>query len=98
MSRILLGIAGSLTLVLLLVATASAEDKKEEGFTSIFDGQSLKGWQGGTGAYEVKDAPSSAGRTVKGNLHRKNTPTCPPLRVQLIPAATTASASVPRGR
>ncbi|MGI8980031.1 MAG: 3-keto-disaccharide hydrolase [Pirellulaceae bacterium] len=56
MSRILLGISASLTLPLLLVTAAMAEDKKEEeGFVSIFDGQSLKGWQGGTGAYEVKD-------------------------------------------
>ncbi len=56
MSRILLGISTSLALSLFLAAAVTAEDKKEEeGFASIFDGQSLKGWQGGTGAYEVKD-------------------------------------------
>ncbi|MFN0021198.1 MAG: DUF1080 domain-containing protein [Pirellulaceae bacterium] len=54
MSRILLGIAGSLALSLLCFAVI-AEDKKEEGFTPIFDGKTLTGWQGGKGAYEVKD-------------------------------------------
>lgn len=54
MSRILLGIAGSLALSCLCLI-AVAEDNKEEGFTPIFDGKTLAGWQGGKGAYEVKD-------------------------------------------
>jgi len=67
MSRILLGLAGSLAL---LVVVATAEDKKEEGFTSIFDGSSLKGWQGGTGAYEVKDGAIVCLKDGKGgNLY-----------------------------
>ena len=56
----------------LLPAVAAAEDKKEseEGFVSIFDGQSLKGWQGGTGAYEVKDGAIVCLKEGKGgNLY-----------------------------
>src|ERR1051325_9076232 len=70
MSRILLGLAGSLALSFLFVSVAPAEDKKEEGFTSIFDGESLKGWQGGTGAYEVKDGAIVCLKDGKGgNLY-----------------------------
>ena len=71
MSRILLAIAGSLTLALLPISTARADDKKEEeGFSSIFDGKTLKGWQGGTGAYEVKDGAIVCLKDGKGgNLY-----------------------------
>src|SRR5436190_14413214 len=68
MSRILLALAAPFALTLLVFATASAEDKKEEeGFVSIFDGQSLKGWQGGEGAYEVKDGAIVCLKDGKGS-------------------------------
>ena len=35
----------TLTTLLMLVFTMSAEDKSEEGFTSLFDGKSFAGWQ-----------------------------------------------------
>src|SRR5882757_6717791 len=53
MSRILLGISASL--VLSLLGFVALAEEKAEGFTPIFDGKSLTGWQGGKGAYEVKD-------------------------------------------
>jgi hypothetical protein len=68
MSRIILA---TFALSLLFLAIAAAEDKKEEeGFVSIFDGQSLKGWQGGEGAYEVKDGAIVCLKNGKGgNLY-----------------------------
>jgi hypothetical protein len=38
-----------------LATFAFAEDKTEEGFTSIFDGKTLDGWQGSTKGYIVDD-------------------------------------------
>jgi len=70
MSRIFLGLAGSLALSLLVFAAVAEDKKEEEGFASIFDGQSLKGWQGGTGAYEVKDGAIVCLKDGKGgNLY-----------------------------
>lgn len=46
---------GSLGLLLLLTALVTAEDKKEDGFVSLFNGKDLKGWQGATDGYIVDD-------------------------------------------
>lgn len=65
----LIGIFG---LTVLIFASAVAEDKKEseEGFTSIFDGKTLNGWQGGKGGYEVKDGAIVCLKDGKGgNLY-----------------------------
>ena len=71
MSRILLAVAAPFALTILFFSPVVAEDKKEEeGFVSIFDGQSLKGWQGGEGAYEVKDGAIVCLKNGKGgNLY-----------------------------
>jgi hypothetical protein len=53
----------SLTVVSLFAATLAAE----EGYTPLFDGKSLEGWQIGTDSYEVKDG--SIVSKPKGSKH-----------------------------
>jgi hypothetical protein len=43
-----------LVLSLLVAAVHAAEPATEEGFTPLFDGQTLAGWQGGTDGYKVE--------------------------------------------
>jgi hypothetical protein len=54
---------------LLLAAVATAQEKPtvEEGFTPLFDGKSLDGWQGGKDGYLVKDG--SIVSQVRGSGH-----------------------------
>jgi hypothetical protein len=65
---------------LLLLLFCSVVTSAEEGFTALFDGQSLDGWEGGGEGYVVKDEsivsqPKGSGnlRTVKeyGDFHFK---------------------------
>lgn len=59
-----------LLLPLLLFATALVAAKDEQGFVSLFDGQTLEGWHkvGGTGEYRVEDGCIVGyGENIKGN-------------------------------
>lgn len=61
----------ALALACLTVALVSADDKpaSEEGFVPLFDGQTLKGWQGGTDGYEVRDGVLVCKPGGSGNLY-----------------------------
>jgi len=59
--------AATFAAVLLLSSAVLAQNKPEEGFTALFDGQTLEGWQGGKDGYLVKDA--SIVSQVKGSGH-----------------------------
>lgn len=54
----------------LLVLTASADDKKADGFVSLFNGKNLKGWDrhAGTAVYTVEDG-CIVGRTSEGSAN-----------------------------
>lgn len=54
-------------------AVATAEEGKEDdtGFTSLFDGKSLEGWQGATTGYEAKDGVLACKKESGGNLYTK---------------------------
>ena len=54
--------------VLLVVGslTAIAEDKKNDGFSPLFDGKSLKGWEGNLKFFRIEN-----GAVVAGNLKEK---------------------------
>lgn len=73
-------ILATLTLSLLLATSLSAADKKADGFVSIFDGKSLKGWHVSTktghsrasgnktgGKWEVKDGAIVGSQDIPGN-------------------------------
>jgi hypothetical protein len=63
-------ITGTAALFLALSALVLAEEKpaSEEGFVTLFDGKTLKGWQGGTDGYEVKDGVMICKPSGKGHL------------------------------
>lgn len=46
---------GSLGLLLVMASLVVAEDKKDDGFVSLFNGKDLTGWQGATDGYVVDD-------------------------------------------
>jgi len=50
-----LSLQASIALVLLVVSAQAAEPTAEPGFTPLFDGKSLNGWQIGTDSYAVQD-------------------------------------------
>jgi hypothetical protein len=50
----------------------SAEEKKDEGLVSIFDGKTLDGWEGDPKFWSVKDG-AIAGETTKENQPAHNT-------------------------
>ncbi|WP_254513228.1 3-keto-disaccharide hydrolase [Anatilimnocola floriformis] len=52
---------------LLLPNLAKAEDKPEEGFTSLFDGKTLTGWEGKEEIFHVAEGAISAG-SLKDNV------------------------------
>ncbi|HTN74264.1 MAG TPA: DUF1080 domain-containing protein [Pirellulaceae bacterium] len=53
--RRLLGLVVMMSVAGSLCSYAAAEDKKDAGFKSIFDGKTLTGWQGATDGYQVVD-------------------------------------------
>ena len=55
-----------------LTATVSAEDADKEGFVSIFDGKSLKDWDGNPKFWRVEDG-AITGQTTKENPTKGNT-------------------------
>jgi hypothetical protein len=61
----------SLCLVLAACSQVAAEDD-EQGFKAIFDGKTLKGWEGNPKLWSVKDGAIS-GQTTKENPTRGNT-------------------------
>jgi len=63
-------VASSLVLVATLALTAAAADN--EGFVSIFDGKSLKGWEGKSEFWSVQDG-AITGQTTKENPTKGNT-------------------------
>jgi hypothetical protein len=67
MSRLLV----SSLAVALVAGVALAEDKPQtdEGFVPLFDGQSLKGWQGDLNGYEVKEGVLICKPKGGGNLY-----------------------------
>ena len=65
--------AGMLSLCLLLAACSlAAAEETEKGFKAIFDGKTLKGWEGNPKLWSVKDGTIS-GQTTKENPTRGNT-------------------------
>src|SRR3989442_1035917 len=61
-------IALTLTVLLVIVATASAE---EAGFTPLFDGKSLAGWEGDENVFRVKDGAIVAGSATEKIAHNE---------------------------
>ena len=62
-----------LTLLLIAILTISfSVNATEEGFESIFDGKTLKGWKGTEGRWTVEDG-AITGKTTEGNLLESNT-------------------------
>jgi hypothetical protein len=61
----------SMSVALFPVAAVAraAEPADEEGFTKIFDGKTLEGWQGGKDGYEVKDGAIFSKPQGSGNLY-----------------------------
>src|SRR4029434_1305818 len=61
----------AVTLATAATGLLNAEDKpaSEEGFVPLFDGQTLKGWQGGTDGYEVKSGVLVCKPKGSGNLY-----------------------------
>jgi hypothetical protein len=61
-----------LTLVVAASATfsfaAPTEDESKEGFVSLFDGESLKGWIGDTNGYKVEDGAIVCDKDGGGNI------------------------------
>jgi hypothetical protein len=51
------------------VAVAEGEKPAEEGFVSLFDGQTLDGWQGGKDGYEIVDGALMCKPQGGGNLY-----------------------------
>ena len=65
--------AGMLSLCFVLAAGSLATaEEKEQGFKAIFDGKTLKGWEGNPKLWSVKDGTIS-GQTTKDNPTRGNT-------------------------
>lgn len=57
-------------LAALLPLAAAAQDKPtDEGFTALFDGQTLEGWQGGKDGYLIKDQAIVSQPKGSGNLY-----------------------------
>src|SRR5262245_43627094 len=58
-------------LLALLVSVGWSQDSKEEGFTSIFDGKTLEGWDGNPDFWSVQDGAltgtTTADKPTKGN-------------------------------
>src|SRR5687768_10114536 len=52
-----------------IAMSLAAEPASEEGFTKIFDGQTLEGWQGGKDGYEVKEGAIVSQPKGSGNLY-----------------------------
>ena len=55
------------TIVLLLIASSllRADDSKENGFTSLFDGKTFEGWEGNLDVFRIEDGAVMAGSTNK---------------------------------
>ena len=67
-----IGIALALSLALTTAAFIRADDKKDDGFVSIFDGKSLDGWEGDPKFWSVKDGVLT-GETEKDKQPAHNT-------------------------
>src|SRR5256885_945532 len=67
-----LAFCASLLVVISGMIAVRAEDKKEAGFVSIFDGKTLDGWDGDTKFWSVKDG-AITGETTKENATKHNT-------------------------
>ncbi len=59
-------------LAVLVVCSASAQDKPERGFKKLFNGKSLKGWTGNPDLWSVKDGLLT-GETTEANPLKANT-------------------------
>ncbi|MEK6239306.1 MAG: DUF1080 domain-containing protein, partial [Planctomycetales bacterium] len=71
MNRLRTAPVGTLLLTLassMFCGFAAADDKKEEGFVKLFDGESLKGWVGAVKGYEVEDGAIFCKPKGGGNL------------------------------
>ncbi|HZN36696.1 MAG TPA: DUF1080 domain-containing protein [Pirellulaceae bacterium] len=57
--------------LLVFAAASAAQDKPavEEGFTPLFDGKTLEGWQGGKDGYVIKDETIVSQPRGSGNLY-----------------------------
>jgi hypothetical protein len=62
----------SFTVALLALAFARAEEKKEAGFVSLFDGKTLAGWDGDPKFWSVRDG-AITGETTRENAAKHNT-------------------------
>ena len=62
----------ALVACVVLTASVSAEDADKEGFVSIFDGRTLKDWDGNPKFWRVEDG-SITGQTTKENPTKGNT-------------------------
>lgn len=56
-----------------LATSAASDSDVEAGFTSIFDGRTLDGWDGATDDYEVVDGAIRCKKGRGGNLYTKQT-------------------------
>ena len=61
-------ILSTLLLLPLPIFTRAAEPTAEPGFTPLFDGKSLDGWQGGKDGYLVRDVSIVSQPKASGNL------------------------------
>ena len=67
-----LGLAGLLMLSGVLLSQAAAADEKEAGFRSLFDGRTLKNWDGNPKFWRVEEG-AITGETTKDNPTKGNT-------------------------
>lgn len=58
-----------LAAALILCATVASAEDVESGFTSLFDGKTLDGWQGSTDGYQVDDGAIQCIAKKGGNLY-----------------------------